>query len=110
MSMALTLLAGCGGGAAAPPSTYTVGGAVTGLAGSGLELQLNGGTPLAVSSAGAFAFPTSLKSGATYSVTVAAQPSSPTQTCVVTRGSGTVGAANVANVAVACAPSPVART
>jgi hypothetical protein len=107
MSMALTWLAGCGGGgASAPPVTYTVGGTVVGLAGSGLELQLNGGATLAVISAGAFAFPTTLSSGATYSVTVATQPSSLTQTCVVTRGSGTVGTANVADVAVACAPSP----
>ena len=54
----------------------------------------------------AFAFPTQLSSGAAYSVTVAMQPSSPAQTCVVSGGSGTVAAANVTDVAVACAPTP----
>ena len=102
---ALALLAGCGGGASAP-SAYTVGGTLSGLAGSGLELQLNAGTSLAVSRAGSFTFPTALGSGAAYSVTVAVQPSSPAQTCVVARGSGTVGMANVTDVAVACAPTP----
>ena len=108
VSLALASLAGCGGGGggSAPPASYTVSGTVVGLAGSGLELQLNGGAAVAVHSEGAFAFPTPLSSGATYSVTVAAQPTFPAQTCVVTRGSGTVGAANVTNVAVACAPTP----
>ena len=35
-----------------PPQTYTIGGAVTGLAGSGLVLQNNGGNDLAVASSG----------------------------------------------------------
>jgi hypothetical protein len=106
MSMALALLAGCGGGASAPPNRYTVGGTVAGLAGSGLELQLNGGSALAVLQAGAFAFPTGLSTGAAYSVTVTVQPSLPNQTCVVTRGAGTVGVANITDVAVTCAPTP----
>lgn len=106
LSMALTPLAGCGGGAAAPQNTYSVGGTVTGLASSGLELQLNGGDSLAVSRPGIFTFPTNLPSGAAYTVTVAAQPSSPSQICAVSRGSGTVAVANITDVAVDCAPSP----
>jgi hypothetical protein len=39
-------------------------------------------------------------------VTVALQPSSPAQTCVVTGGSGTVGVADVTDVAIACGPTP----
>jgi hypothetical protein len=97
------LLAACGGGSSAPMSSYTVGGTVTGLSGSGLILQNNAGNDLAISAPGAFTFTGSLSSGAAYSVTVAAQPSAPAQNCVVTNGSGMVGTANVADVAVACA-------
>lgn len=108
------LMVGCGGGSSdgsgasssppappPPPATYTVGGTVTGLTGSGLVL-LNGTDGLAVSVAGAFTFPNQLGSGAAYTVTVKTQPSTPAQNCVVTNGSGTVGAANITTVAVAC--------
>jgi hypothetical protein len=103
-------LAACGGGsssapAPAPTPTYTVGGIVSGLGGSGLVLQNNGGDGLGVSVSGAFTFPTGLSSGAAYSVTVAVQPSTPTQNCVVTNGAGTVGGMNVTDVEVDCAPA-----
>ncbi len=108
MPMLLTLLAACSGGgnSSTPMTTYTVGGMVTGISGFGLILQNNGGSSLAVSLPGAFTFAGGLSSGAAYSVTVATQPSTPTQTCVVTNGSGTVGTANVTTVAVDCTPVP----
>src|ERR1700690_1919629 len=67
-------LCGCpiGGG-----TTYTVGGTVTGLLGSGLVLQINGGDNLAFTANGGFDFGTRLANGASYSVTVATQPSNP---------------------------------
>src|SRR6185312_5672949 len=83
-------------------NTYTVGGTVSGLAGTGLVLQDNGGDNLAVTANGGFAFATALASGTTYAVTVKTQPTGLAQTCAVTNGSGTVGAANVTTVAVAC--------
>src|SRR5581483_8062728 len=83
-------------------NTYTVGGTVTGLAGTGLALRNNGGDQIAVGGNGAFTFPTRVASGAAYAVTVAAQPSGPTQTCVVASGGGTIGAANVQSVTVTC--------
>ncbi len=104
--MLLMLLAACGGGGGSSAPTYTVGGVVTGLNGSGLTLQDNGGDNLAVPVPGGFTFAGSLSSGAAYAVSVATQPSLPTQNCVVTRGAGTVGAANVTNVAVNCSPQP----
>lgn len=104
--MLLMLPAACGGGGGSSAPAYTVGGVVTGLNGSGLTLQDNGGDNLAVSVPGGFTFAGSLSSGAAYAVTVATQPSLPTQNCVVTHGSGTVGAANVTNVAVNCSPQP----
>ena len=83
-------------------NTYTIGGTVTGLAGTGLVLQDNGGDNLNITANGAFTFATKLASGTTYAVTVATQPGSPTQTCTVASGSGTVGGSTVNNVAIAC--------
>jgi hypothetical protein len=103
------LLVACGGGGTSSPGAtgpYTVGGTVSGVSGSGLVLQNNGGDDLAISAPGTFAFAGRLDGGATYSVTVAKQPSAPTQTCVVSAGSGTVGDANVTNVMVECGPVP----
>src|SRR6202041_1177825 len=60
----------------------------------------NGTNALKVTANGSFTFTTKLASGATYSVTVGTQPTG--ETCTVTNGSGTVGSANVTNVAVAC--------
>jgi hypothetical protein len=85
-----------------PPPTYTIGGHVDGLAGSGLVLQQNGGDALAISADGDFTFATPLNDGASYVVTVFAQPGNPAQTCTVANGSGTVDGANVTDVAVTC--------
>jgi hypothetical protein len=51
---------------------------------------------------GSFTFATSIASGSAYSVSVFAQPSSPSQTCLVTNGAGTVTSANITNVTVNC--------
>jgi hypothetical protein len=83
-------------------STFTVGGSIRGLAGSGLVLTNNGGDNLAVSGNGTFAFATPVLSNSTYAVAVAAQPTAPTQECTVTNGTGTVGANNVTNINVDC--------
>jgi hypothetical protein len=78
-----------------------IGGTVTGLVGSGLELRNNAGNPLAVSANGTFTFSGTVASGGAYSVTVGVQPTSPSQTCSVAAGSGTA-MANVTNVSVTC--------
>ena len=83
-------------------STFTIGGTVTGLIGTGLVLQNNGGDDLAVAADGAFTFGTALPNGSAYAVTVLAQPTGPAQTCTVAGGSGTVAGANVTSVAVSC--------
>jgi hypothetical protein len=83
-------------------NNYTVGGAVSGLAGEGLVLQLNGSADLPIGADGAFAFP-AIDSGSAYEVTVLTQPSAPTQTCTVANGSGTLSGANVTDVVVMCA-------
>lgn len=80
---------------------YTVGGSVSGLAGGGLMLSLNGGAQtLPAATNGSFAFPLGLSSGASYAVTVAAQP--PGNECAVANGDGTIASADVTDVAVSC--------
>jgi hypothetical protein len=84
------------------PNTYTVGGTVSGLVGSGLVLRNNGGDDLNLATNGSFTFTTPLSSGVGYAVTVFTQPASPAQTCTVTGASGTVVSANITNVAIVC--------
>jgi len=100
----LGVLLACAGCSA----TYTVGGTVSGLTGTGLVLQNNGGNDLAISANGAFTFLTALKKGASYSVTVLTPPSG--EGCSVTNGGGTVASTNVTDVAVTCATPPSAPT
>jgi len=103
------LMAGCGGGSGGgasspppPPATYSIGGTVTGLTGSGLLLGTSQGDVVAVSAAGTFTFANQLGTGAGYTVTVNTQPSAPAQDCTVTNGSGTVETTNITTVAVVC--------
>lgn len=91
---------GSGGGST---TTYTIGGTVTGLSGTGLVLQNNGGDNLSVAGNGNFTFNTSMASSSAYAVTVLAQPIGPAQSCNVLRnGSGTISSAHVINVVVDC--------
>jgi hypothetical protein len=102
-----SVVVNCAGG------TFTVGGAVTGLAnGDTVVLTNNGTEDVTVNSNNTFAFPTAVGTGSSYAVTVKTQPTAPAQTCVVTNGTGTVASANVTNVAVACttASFPVSVT
>src|SRR5438309_811408 len=55
-------------------NTFSVGGTVSGLIGTGLVLQDNGGDNLPVSANSTFTFSTAIASGAAYSVTVLTQP------------------------------------
>jgi hypothetical protein len=80
--------------------TYSVGGSVSNLAGSGLVLQNNGADDLAIAANGPFSFATELLSGSSYSVRVATQPAG--QTCTVTNGNGTISNADVTNIGVSC--------
>ncbi|HEV7135091.1 MAG TPA: beta-propeller fold lactonase family protein, partial [Steroidobacteraceae bacterium] len=84
-------------------SGVKIGGTVTGLTGTGLVLLDNAGDNLSVTQNGTFTFATAVATGAAYAVTVGTQPSSPTQNCTVTNGSGTAGSADVGNVMVNCA-------
>ena len=81
---------------------FRIGGTVTGLASS--IVLANGSEQLTVSANGTFQFANKANA---YNVTIAAQPSSPAQTCTVTNGSGTA-TADVTTVQVDCPPFVVA--
>ena len=89
---------------AAPITTYSVGGNVSGLASTGLVLQNNAADDLAVAVNGAFTFATPLAAGAAYAAGVKTQPNG--QTCTVANGAGTV-TANVTGIAVSCVTDPL---
>ena len=83
--------------------SFSVGGTVSGLAGSGLVLRNNGGDDLPIASNGSFTFATELASASAFEVTVATQPTRPSQTCTVADATGTIGGGDVRTVKVSCA-------
>jgi trimeric autotransporter adhesin len=83
----------------------TIGGTVTGLAGSVTLVNTTRDSQLIVSADGTFTFATRQGESSPYSVAVLTQPAG--QTCTVTNGSGTVGGANVTDVSVVCAANTV---
>ncbi len=88
--------------------SYTVGGTVSGLTGSGLVLrEVLGGSANLSAANGAFTFAGALLSGSAYDVRVETQPTNPIQICSVANGVGTIANTNVTNVAVICTtPAP----
>ena len=106
IGLACILLAACNdsgddhnGGA---PAGVTIGGVVSGLTGTGLVLQDNGGDNLSIGGNGTFTFATSVAISSPYAVTVSTQPGTPAQSCLVSSGTGTAGTSNVTNVSVVC--------
>jgi hypothetical protein len=79
---------------------HSVGGGFSMIAGSGLVLQINGGTPITINSNAPFTFPVGFVPNATYDVEVRIQP--PGQNCRLTNNRGTITSGNVTNVSVAC--------
>jgi uncharacterized delta-60 repeat protein len=88
-----------------PPITYTLGGTVTGLVGSGLVLRTNTFDQIQPTANGAFSFRQHVADGTSYTISVATQPNNPVQICTITNGSGTVAGNDVTNIAVSCATS-----
>jgi uncharacterized delta-60 repeat protein len=84
-------------------ATYTLGGTVQGLQGSGLVLRSNG-FDVVVNASGNFTLPSTYLSGTVYDLQITAQPNNPLQVCRVTQGQGTIGSANVTDMMVVCDP------
>jgi fibronectin type 3 domain-containing protein len=84
------------------PTSFSLGGTLSGLAGGqSVTLLNNGSNPITLSVNGPFAFTAGLPTNVTFKVTVA----SATQNCAVTAGgTGTVNSANITSVMVGCGP------
>jgi 6-phosphogluconolactonase (cycloisomerase 2 family) len=101
----LVACGGGGGGGNPTPQTFTIGGAVSGLAtGESVTLTNNGTDPVTVNGNNTFTFDAKVLKNGTYAVTVTTQPNG--QSCTVMSGSGSGVSANVTTVAVACANRP----
>lgn len=97
--LALLMAAGCG---ERPGELFLVQATVSGLEGTGLVLQVNGGADVAVSGNGLLTLAT-LLSGSVFVVTVRRQPVNPAQTCTAGNNAGKVGKGNVTGITVVCA-------
>ena len=75
---------------------------MTGLGGSSIILQNNSNDSLALNSDGSFSFQSKLKSGETYSVSVAQSLTNPNITCYVSGANGVIANANVDSISIIC--------
>ena len=87
--------------------SYSIGGTVTGLVGTGLILQNSSDSeqlPISAASGNqAFTFKNLVPTGTAYTVSIFAEPTGPTQTCVVSGGTGSgTATGNVTSVAIVC--------
>ena len=87
-----------GGGGYGGGMAYTVGGNLSGVTGGSVVLKLNGASDMTVGN-GPFTFATQVDYLTPYNVQVV----DASDRCTVTNGAGTMGLANITNVAVVCA-------
>ncbi|MCG6150633.1 LamG-like jellyroll fold domain-containing protein [Leptospira bandrabouensis] len=81
--------------------SYTVSFRVSGLLGSGLQIE-NNGDIVNVTANQTYTFSKKISSGSPYNVTVKTPPSSPIQKCIVSSGSGTVLNGNIEGIQIVC--------
>lgn len=81
--------------------SYTVSFRVSGLLGSGLQIE-NNGDVVNVSANQTYTFSKKFPSGSPYNVIVKTPPSSPIQKCIVSSGSGTVINGNIEGIQIVC--------
>jgi len=88
-------------------TSYTIGGPVTGLTADGLVLTngSSGGTVTLAKDSTSYTFATPVAYGSSYGITVLTQPTDGTVVCsVASNGTGVMGDAAVADIAVTCVP------
>ena len=100
LMIALVLLAGCGGGQTANTRSYLVKFTVSGLVGLNQLVMANGNDRVTVQVNGDYQFPTPVKNGETYFVTVSQQPTN--RFCQVQNFSGKINRADTSNILVVC--------
>ncbi|PJZ47236.1 LamG-like jellyroll fold domain-containing protein [Leptospira brenneri] len=81
--------------------SYSISFRVSGLMGTGLQIE-NNGDVVDVSTSGTYTFSKKVSSGSPYNVTVKTAPSSPIQKCIVSSGSGTVLNGNIEGIQIVC--------
>lgn len=86
-----------------PAVTYSLSGTVSGLSAGTVVLAVTGKPDVSVSTNGNAALASGLASGATYTVSVKTQPAG--LTCQLSHETGTMPAADVADVQVSCGPA-----
>jgi hypothetical protein len=91
---------GGGGGSGGGTTSHTVGGTITGLTAAGLVLANGADTLNVAANATSFTMPQSVAGGSSYTIMITAQPTG--LSCTLSNATGTMGAANVTNVGVAC--------
>jgi hypothetical protein len=101
--VSILILGACGGSSLTSGyTTMAISGTISGLNYDGLVLLDNGTDAIApAASATTFAFPTEVKVGSTYNITVKTQPSH--ETCTIASPTDTVGRTTTISVAVVCA-------
>lgn len=88
----MTSLSSCGGDDGS--SSYALNVYVAGLTGSGLQVTLNGGAPISISTNSQTTI-ARLANGASYAVAIGGQPINPAQTCSAANPSGKISGNNV---------------
>ncbi len=86
-------------------NSFTVGGSISGLVGSGLVLQLNGENNLDIDTDGPYRFNAEIDDQDDFVVTILQQPSNPNQTCSISSPSGSINNNDIVNIDVICAQS-----
>lgn len=85
-----------------PVNTYSVGGTVTGLTGTGLEIEeVRTGRRLTPGN-GAFTFDYPFSDTDPYDVRIVTEPREPDQACSISAASGAIAAADVTNIVIDC--------
>ena len=80
---------------------FTISGMTTGYAGSGLQVQLNGGEIVTVTGS-SFSFTTLVDDNSTYNVQTKTNPTGPAQICTAQKNVGLVTGANISDVSINC--------
>ncbi len=83
-------------------ASYSIGGTVTGVAGSSIIIQNNDSDSLVISEDGTFNFQSKLGAGELYSVKVAESLTNPNITCYVSGASGVVSGSDVNSISIIC--------